>query len=152
MLMRGLILATALAGLLASSPAEAQEVIAECGASTGRALYLTPREIDWAEDRISSGRYKFTVDGAGNPNIIFTDATGTAVDAAADGGRLIFSRLAPDRNEFGVVLIYPSTGVVETYNVLTTSDGRRRLLWSSNKPRIGAVELSKVGAYTADCG
>lgn len=131
--------------------AEAQEVLAECGASSGHAYFLTPQDEGWVDDRISGGTLRFTVDGAGNPNIIFIDATGQAIDAAADGGRLLFSRLEGSRGEFGIVLIYASTGVVETYNVYQLPDGRRRVLWTANKPRIGAIELTKVGAYMADC-
>lgn len=144
--------AVSLAGLLVcSGVAQAQQVLAECGASEGHAYYLTPRDQGWVDDPTTGGRVRFTMDGAGNPNIIFVDAGGRPIDAAADGGRLIFSRLDQAQREFGVVLIYPSTGVVETYNVYNVGNGRRRLLWTSNKPRIGSIGLTKVGAYTAEC-
>lgn len=147
------ILHPALAAILlfASHGAQAQTVLAECGESSGHSYFLTPEE-GWVDDRITGGSMRFTVDGAGNPNIIFVDASGHAIDAAADGGRLLFSRLDRERGEFGVVLIYVPSGVVETYNVHQLPGGGRRVLWTSNKPRIGSIGLTKVGAYVADCG
>jgi hypothetical protein len=148
--MKALYQALAAISLFAGHGAQAQDVLAECGASSGHAYFLTPQD-GWIDDRISGGTLRFTVDGAGNPNIIFVDAAGQAIDAAADGGRLLFSRLDSDRGEFGVVVIYASTGVVETYNVYQLPGGGRRLLWTSNKPRIGSIGLTKVGAYVAEC-
>jgi hypothetical protein len=137
--------------LTSGTGAQAQDVLAECGASTGRAYYLTPQDQGWVDDGITGGSLRFTADGSGNPNIIFTDATGLTIDAAADGAQLLFSRLDSDRAEFGVVAIYASTGVVETYNVYQLPGGHRRLLWTSNKPRTGPIGITKVAAYSAVC-
>jgi hypothetical protein len=141
------------AALMFSTPAAAQDrsIIAECGASSGHAFFAAPSTQGWADDRISGGRLRFTLDDAGNPNIIFIDARGGTVDAAADGGTLILTRIDAEEGEFGMLLVYRATGVVETYNVLNMPGGGKRVLWTSNKPRIGQVGLSKVGAYTADC-
>jgi hypothetical protein len=121
--------------------------LAECGASFGQAHYDV--EGTWGPDQISKGSYSFVADGKGNPNVLFRDATGVVVDAAADGGKVSFSFIHPNLGEFGMVVIYEGSGVVETYNVITAPSGERKLYWTSNKSR--AAPLAKVAAFVAAC-
>ena len=141
----------ALIALGAGSAANAQEILADCGASSGYSYFPTGPEPGWTEDGVTGGSLRFTVDRAGAPNIVFVDATGVQSDAAALGARMSFSHRNPARGEFGIVLVYPDLGLAETYNVVRLTDGRRRLLWTANRPRPPQVDIIKVGAYTADC-
>jgi len=143
--------ATCLIGATSTYAAHAQDTLADCGASVGQSMFLSPLDTGWVPDQISKGRIRITADGRGNPNVIHTDATGLSLDAAADGGRIMFTRLDTERGEFGVLVVYASTGVVESYNVSTAPGGTRRLLWTSNKPRVDGSGLIKVGAYAAPC-
>jgi hypothetical protein len=134
-------------GLFSASVSAEASVLARCGASTGHALY--DGEKSWITDRISKGSFEFVADDKGNANIYFIDASGGRTDSAADGAKLSFSFIHPKLNEFGIVAIYEATGVVETYNVIRSSTGRRRLFWTSNKAK--AATMAKVAAFAADC-
>jgi hypothetical protein len=111
-------------------------------------MYLA--EDTWSDDRISTGAYTFVADGKGNPNVIFKDSSGLTIDSAADGGSLFFSFIHAEMGEFGIVAVYETAGVVETFNVVTTPAGKRKLLWTSNRSG-KSMRLTKVASYTADC-
>jgi hypothetical protein len=136
--------ACGLAALVASAPVSA-EVLADCGASKGKAFY--PVEGSWSDDGISKGSFIITVDGAA-PNVLFRDASGTIVDAKADGADVRFAHMDAERGEFGIVASYKATGVIETYNVRTGEKGRE-LFWTSNKT--GKRGVAKVAAFVAPC-
>jgi hypothetical protein len=131
-----------------AAPAGAM-VLAQCGASAGHAYYEDSKP-GWQPDRISTGRFIFTVDGAGNPNVLFKDVRGKIVDSAADRGLITFTRQGS--REFSIVVIYPEDGTSETYNIVNKVQGAgRRLLWTSSKVGGGPGMITKVGAYAADC-
>ena len=132
------------AGACLSVPAHA-DILAECGASTGKAYY--PGEGGWVDDAVSKGSYLFTVEGA-TPNVLFKDARGQFIDATADGGEVRLTYVDPKRGEFGLTVSYEATGVMETFSVTSRPEGRR-LLWTSSKTGKGGV--AKVAAYTAAC-
>ena len=121
--------------------------LAQCGASAGQAYYDS--EGVWGPDQISKGSYSFIADDKGNPNVLFRDASGRVIDAAADGGRVTFSFIHPDRAEFGMFVVYAEAGVVESYNVITSAAGGRKLYWTSNRSR--AAPIAKVAAFVANC-
>lgn len=121
-------------------------ILAECGSSNGSAYYNS--EGKWSEDGISQGGFVFTFDDSG-PNVLFRDAGGKFVDAKSDGGTITPTHATPERGEFGMVVSYPTTGVVETFNIVRMDDGKRQLLWTINRP--GKQKFSKVAAYVATC-
>jgi hypothetical protein len=121
-------------------------VLATCGPSTGQAYYFDSKP-GWYPDKISIGEFIFTMDDKNHPNLIFRDARGKMIDAASDGAQLTFTRVAAP--EFSILLLYPQTGVTESYNLIV-SGKKRKLLWTSSKVHAGGI-ITKVGAYTADC-
>lgn len=135
-----------LAGSFTCGAANAS-ILARCGASDGQAYY--DGESRWGPDQISKGSFEFVADDKGNPNVYFIDATGGRTDSAADGAKLSFSFIHPELTEFGIVAVYEATGVVETYNVINSSAGQRKVFWTSNKSK--AAPLAKVSAFVANC-
>lgn len=136
----------------ASQAQDATDVLAMCGASTGQGYFIFPSFSDWHEDGIKDGRITFKSGGpSGKPNVVHKDALGVT-DARAEGAVVVIVPSGSDKRGFAASVIYPSSGVMETYSVLTLADGKRRLLWTSNKAHVGPNgQLSKVAAYTADC-
>lgn len=124
----------------------AARVLAVCGASIGKARYLA--EPNWVDDRISTGSFSIIADGKGNPNLLFKDATGATTDAAADGATIVFTFTTKDMSKFGIVVVYETTGIVETYNFIGASEGGT-LMWTTNKA--GLVGVAKVAAFTSRC-
>lgn len=90
-------------------------------------------------------------DDKGNANLLFKDASGGITDAAADGAEVVLTRIDADAWEFSMLVLYPKTGVTESYNVVGTGDGARQLLWTSSKARTWGGIITKVGAYTSKC-
>ena len=129
-----------------AAPAGA-EVLAECGASAGKARYGEPGAA-WTDDRISGGSFTFTLDAKGNANVLFRDTRGGTVDAAADGAQVALVYASPNRREFTIIVAY-DTGAVETYNVVVEPGGSRQLLWTLN--RAAWLGAAKVGSYVAFC-
>lgn len=132
--------------LVAESPAHA-DVIATCGASYGQARY--DGEAGWTPDSITKGTFTFVMDGKGNPNVIFKDTRGSVVDAAADGGQVRITFAHPDREQFGFAVVYEDDGLVETYNIFRSANGRIMLHWTSNKAQ--GFALPKVAAFRSTC-
>ena len=136
-----------LSGLSMPSVVEA-EVLATCGASAGKA-YFVDQGGTWRDDRISRGSFSITVDARGNPNVLFEDALGGVVDAAADGAATFLMHLSSNKRDFMLMVAYEKTGVAETFNVITGPDGTRQALWTTSRPH-GSV-FPKVAAFRAVC-
>lgn len=132
--------------LVAASPAHAH-VIATCGASYGQARY--DGEAAWTADSVSTGTFTFLLDGKGNPNVLFKDVRGRVVDAAADGGKVHVTFAHSQRDQFGFAVIYPDDGLVETYNIFRSANGRMMLHWTSNKAQ--GLAPPKVAAFRSSC-
>ena len=132
--------------LVFTSPASAA-ILARCGTSSGQAFYEDAGT--WTPDKIGKGGFEFVVDDKGSPNVHFVDTTGGLVDAAADGAKVTFSFIHHELGEFGIVVIYEATGVVETYNVIKTSTKSKVLYWTANRSM--ASQFSKVSAMVAQC-
>lgn len=132
--------------LIAASPTP-MTVLAECGASVGVSYFAN--EQKWEKDGISKGAWTFVTDGKANPNVLYKDTTGSVTDSAADGGRVSFTFIHPERGEFGVSVVYDQAGVVETYNIVRSASGGRIALWTSNKSN--AATFPRVSAFVASC-
>lgn len=123
------------------------ETLATCYAPKGKAYYSD--EGRWSDDGINAGEFLFTVDGKGNPNLLFKDVTGKTIDAAADGGTVAFSFVNTAQRSFGIVVLYSGAGVVETYNVVTGEGGTRSVYWTAN--RAGLFGPGKISAMVGRC-
>jgi hypothetical protein len=124
-------------------------VLAQCGGSHGKALFLGAGEKVWSDDALSKGRFTFVADDKGNPNILFYDVTGRVTDVSADGGRVSMTYVDPEQSSFGMAVSYWPSGLVETYSVGPNPAGARQLLWTTNRPDLAGD--TKVGAYEAHC-
>lgn len=129
----------------ALTPAKA-EVLATCGASYGQARH--EGEADWTADAITGGAFRFTLDAQGNPNVLFKDARGGVIDAAASGAE-VYVAFADDLHaHIGFIVIYPDDGLIETYTIYALA-GKRTLQWTSNKGN--ALLPPRVAAFTSAC-
>jgi hypothetical protein len=137
-----------------SVPARAQaatDVIADCGASSGKTYFLAPGAPAWY-DEAGQGRLVFTLNARGKPDLLSRDGNGASRSAAAEGAAIVLTRVDAEAREFGLTLVYPKTGLVETYNVVKLGNGARTLLSTVNMARIGANRaVVKGGVYTAIC-
>ena len=134
-------------------PAFAEE-LAVCGASEGYAFYpkagLAAQNEDagkWVDDKISGGRLTLTRIGKDEYDLLFSDSTGRIVSAKQDGGVIVPAGGASDT--VSLIVVYPGTGVVETYTFLRKADTGAEVIWTSNKG--GGALIMKVAAYRADC-
>lgn len=136
-----------LSPLLIAANVPAMTVLAKCGGSTGVSYFAN--EQKWEQDGISRGEWTFIADGKSNPNVIYKDTTGSFTDSAADGGRVSFTFIHPERGEFGLSVVYEQAGVVETYNIIRTPSGGRIALWTANKSN--SANFPRVSAFVATC-
>ena len=122
------------------------KIHAVCGPSVGKGLYEDDQFGAFQSDAISEGRLIF-FSGADNtsPNVAFRDASGQYLFALADGGEVRI--LGPNSSTW--IVAYPSTGVVETHN-LVTKDGQMIDLWTSNKPAISSLGAT-ARVFTSNC-
>jgi hypothetical protein len=121
-------------------------VLAACGASEGVAFYKADGR--WSDDRLSAGAFTFVVNDKNEPNLLFKDSSGAITDARADGADVTFSFVDPAKREFGVVVNYSESELIETYSLIHGTDKALYLQWTVN--RVGGV-MPKVAAYTATC-
>lgn len=127
------------------------KAIAACGTSIGRAYFQEPTDGEaWEDDRVSGGRHLFLRDPGGVLHVMFRGSTGPWTDAAEDGGKVAEVFADESGRTLQASVTYGASGVMETFSVHPTPDGRRWLLWTSNKTQAGGV-ITKVGAYRAKC-
>lgn len=126
-------------------------MLATCGPSNGQAYYLGPKETGWEDDPISKGRIVLIASPDGKPNILFKDASGTLVDAIKDGAKVSFSFINENKDSFGIIETYPSTGVTQTYAVTMDADGNRTMLWTMVKANISVANITKAAAFVSKC-
>ena len=126
--------------------------IAVCGASSGYAYYprigLTAGSNEvgkWTDDQISNGRITLTAHDDGSFDLLAADAKGGVYSAVNDGAEVFqFSRSI---DSLIIIVAYPVTGVIETYNFLKSVTGPE-VMWTSNK---GRTPVLKAGTYRAEC-
>lgn len=142
--------------LLSFSTADAfsPKEIATCGASRGYGYYpkaglaaLTGEAGEWAEDKISAGKFTLTQTSEKEFDLLLTDASGRVFSAKQDGGHVILAGAA--QGAVSVIVLYPATTVVETYTFFRNADGKAEAMWTSNKG--GGAKIMKITAMQADC-
>ena len=124
-------------------------LLARCGGSQGKALFVGAGETSWSDDAMRKGQFLFVTDDQGNPSLLYYDTTGLIHDVKNEGGLVWLSYKHPDKLSFGIIVSYQDEGIVETYNVVSKPSGGAELLWTVN--RSGQPGMTKVGAYEAEC-
>jgi hypothetical protein len=120
-------------------------LVAACGESDGHGFI----EGDgWNTDGMPGGRMFFVQLANGDSDLIFRSAFGLQSVTASDG---IISQIrdGAQNGQYSWLVVHPSTGVVETYNLVTADSGARSVYWTSNK-NLSSLLVS-VAAYRADC-
>ena len=123
------------------------KVLAMCGASAGKVVFVGPEKVTWEDDRISKGSFAFVQKNDGSVDYLFRDATGKLTSALQDGGTI--AKTYQGENGEMMFLVSYGTGVAETYNVTKDLDGRTIVLWTSNKQ--ANLMPAKVSAFLARC-
>lgn len=137
-------------GVLASSMPEpaAAKIVADCGASSGKAYYAHPDRNVWQEDEASGGRTLVDVLPDGNATVIIRNAMNDTSDVRDVGGKPVVLSRAPDWSEFTIIVAYEG-GTIETY-LLTSQGGFRSMLMTVSRHSAGPIP-PKVSAYVARC-
>lgn len=139
-----------LAGLLSLShpgPARAK-IVADCGASSGKAYYAHPDRNVWQDDETSEGRTIVDVLPDGSPTVIIRNSMNDTSDVRDMGGKPLVLSRAPDWSEFTIIVAYEG-GTIETY-LLTNKGGFRSMLMTVSRHSVSSVP-PKVSAYVARC-
>jgi hypothetical protein len=138
------------AGMLAVvGNANAQQLITTCAASTGKAYYLEPTKDGWVDDGISGGSTSFVRYPNGAYDVIFKDLIGTRA-ASQDGGTVI--KIFESSDLLTIVVSYPTTNAIETYQLILDRDGRGTLIWSNIKYRSGPMGITRGMLMVSNCG
>jgi len=110
-----------------------------CGQSDGLGLFALDWESGFSQDGMKDGRLIFLTRDDGREDVYFRDAIGRYRSSLDDGGEI--NRISyPDREIDVWIVSYPSTGIVETHNIMMAPKDGLVDLWTSNKPNslIGA--------------
>ena len=126
------------------------KVVAVCGPSSGKALWLQSPENGKAElsdDRIDNGRLVF-IENEDGPNVVTRDAGSDYSDAKSESGdvRVIHSQRSPASTW---IVTYPSTGVAQTHNLTFNKNGQLVDMWTANKPEM--MNAAHTFLFTANC-
>jgi hypothetical protein len=142
-----------LAAVAVAAAPEGSRFLAVCGPSQGWSYFARPQPDGWTEDGISSGRLVFIADAKGDVNLLFRDVTGRFYSATRDGGRVVTLKEPNESGEFAILIVYPSTGVTETYTLTKDGAGEPIVLSTATKPnlKIGSVIMTKISALTSKC-
>jgi hypothetical protein len=134
----------------ATKAAPGAEVLAICGGSKGRAYFLDTVERGWVNDQIGQGRIILLRLPGGKLDILYRDASGRYSRPSEEGGDVQMTYAREASKEFGAVVVYPRTGVVESFNFLKDVPEGRVVLWTSNKAE-SAMGLRKAAVFIAKC-
>jgi hypothetical protein len=124
------------------------KIVADCGASSGKAYYAHPDYNRWQDDETSGSRTFIDTLPDGSATVVVRNAMEETSDVRDSGGKPIVLSQAPDWSEFTIVVAYEG-GTVETY-MLTNKGGFRSLLTTVSRHTAGPVP-PKVSAYVASC-
>ena len=140
--------ATVLIATVLLSDVATAKIVADCGASIGKAYYSDPRSNRWQDDQTSGGRILIDTISDTSATVIIRNAMGQTSDVRDSGGKPIVIGRNENWTEFTIVVTYPG-GTVETY-LLTNKGGFRVLLSTVSRHAAGPVP-PKVSAYVARC-
>ena len=128
---------------------ERVRAIATRGASKGKAYYLEPTKDGWVDDGIGGGTLSFVRYPNGNYDLLFKDRIGTRL-ATQDGAAV--AKVFSDENQTATfVVVYPSTNVVETYQLSLDDRGQGILIWSNIEYRSGLAAITRGMLMVSNC-
>ena len=115
------------------------KILAVCGSSKGVSLYSDELAKGFEDDGITGGVIVFASRQDGRPEVLSRDITKQMIVASEDTAEI--SRIGEKSTDAtGVwVLQYPSTGVVISYNLSPSADGKLLNIWTQNKPAVGPL-------------
>lgn len=122
-----------------------------CGPSIAKSYFIKAEgKAAWEDDPTPTGRTVPVKLPSGEFDLVFRGAYQSYISAIRDGGLVVKAWNPPDTNEFGLTVIYPKTGIVETYSFLNDGPETAKVIWTSNKPHV-LMTYSKAGASVAKC-
>ena len=128
--------------------AYAQQVIAVCGASKGKAFYLEPTKEGWVDDGISNGTITFLRNPSGDFDVL-VKSMGPAFSARGDGAQVVKVH-GSDENVLTFIVVYP-LHVTEVYQLTLNASGRGTLIWSNLKNRAAPMGVTRGAVFVAEC-
>jgi len=133
--------------LTLNNAAQAQQVVAQCGASKGQMVYLDRNKLKWEEDGITNGSITFLRLPNGKFDIITKDAM-SAFSYAGDGAKIVGLEEGSDKKTF--IAIHSST-VVEVFQLTLFQNGGGTLIWTATKNKSSNALITKGSLFTASC-
>ena len=104
-----------------------------CGAASGVGVFTRDWKAGFTADGMDGGRLVFLIRNDGRADVFFRDAVGQTLSSIDDGAEV--RRISnPAQQVESWVVFYPSTGVVETHNIIAAPEDGLVNMWTSNKP------------------
>ena len=125
-------------------------ILAVCGNSDGVAYYVAPKSTGWTKDTINKGSITFLLKDNGEPDILIKDSFEKTFSAVDDGSLVLAPFVDQKRDTFTFLLVSAKAGSVATYQLSTTADGKKVMLWTDSK-NLAAGLITKVSAFVANC-
>ncbi len=93
------------------------EDVAVCGGSDGYSYYSYRKmgesnNTGWQEDKMSDGRFTFTIDDNGLLDLLVSDATGKVFSSVSQGAKIFPASLSDDA--VSIIVLYENI-LIETY-------------------------------------
>jgi hypothetical protein len=119
-----------------------------CGPSTGQSYFLDPHQ-GWQDDGMTGGSTVLLRLPDGGWDVVFRDATGLFISSRRDGGIVSQSYAGDGNATIGIIVSFPSTGVVQTYSFIRNAPGGATLMMAQNKPTPSI--FTRAGVYVSRC-
>jgi hypothetical protein len=108
-------------------------IVAICGSSVGRILYLDRDAAKIEPDSITNGIIALGFDASGKPDVVHRDALKKMIRVTEDGGVVTFVPQPGDEKLGTWSIIFPTTGIVENHSLVRKPTGELFDLWNSTR-------------------
>ena len=129
------------------SGANAQQVVAQCGASKGQTVFLNSSKLVWENDGITNGSLTFIKLKNGKFDIITKDAM-KSFSYTDDGASIV--TLEEGDNKKTLVVMHSNT-VIEVFQLTLEKNGSGVLIWTATKNGAPNSLVTKGSLFTAIC-
>ncbi len=135
----------------AEEPKATIKIITSCGSSEGYSYYhqnegVKPSASGFVKDKISNG--KFIVAKTGDKYNLLYRSAGKKLQTVEDGGGLVMP-IFTSKTSLGLLVIYPESGVSETYNFQNLGTDKAGVSWTQTR---SVWPIAKSALYFAKCG
>ena len=109
------------------------KIVAICGPSVGRILYLDRDVAKIEPDSIKDGVIALGFDANGKPDVVHRDAFKKMIRVTEDSGEITFIPQPGDDNLGTWSIVFRATGIVESHSLVRKPTGDLYDLWTSTR-------------------